>query len=93
MIDGNCDLLTQMLVNLAENAICHTPAGTRIQVELSRSPAGIRGVVRDTGPGIPVEDRQRVFRPFVRLDASRTQSGNGLGLALVNASPRFTRRH
>ncbi|TDR45673.1 signal transduction histidine kinase [Tahibacter aquaticus] len=84
-VEGDRDLLTQMLVNVVENAICHTPSGTRIRVSLARQAEGFVAVVQDTGPGIPVGERERIFRPFVRLDGSRTQVGNGLGLALVKA--------
>ena len=85
VVEGDRDLLTQMLVNIVENAICHTPSGTSIRVSLGLEGGSIVGIVRDTGPGIPVDERERIFRPFVRLDASRSQSGNGLGLALVKA--------
>ena len=45
----------------------------------------------DTGPGIPAEDRERATKRFVRLEASRTQPGNGLGLAMVDAIARLHR--
>jgi signal transduction histidine kinase len=82
---GDRTLLTQMLSNLIENAIHHTPAGTRINLSLSASPEGVVGCVEDTGPGIPAEEHKRVFQRFVRLDSSRTSPGSGLGLSLVAA--------
>jgi signal transduction histidine kinase len=82
---GDRALLTQMLSNLIENAIHHTPAGTRIVVSLDRLDAGIVGCVADNGPGIPCHEHKRVFDRFVRLDSSRTSPGSGLGLALVAA--------
>jgi signal transduction histidine kinase len=82
---GDRTLLTQMLSNLIENAIHHTPAGTRINLSLSASPEGVVGCVEDTGPGIPAAEHKRVFQRFVRLDSSRTSPGSGLGLSLVAA--------
>jgi signal transduction histidine kinase len=84
-IHGDRELLIQMLGNLVENACRHSPPGTRIDVG-----AMVLGDlptlwVQDDGPGIPDNERDRVFRPFYRLDASRTAPGNGLGLSLVAA--------
>lgn len=84
-IRGDRQLLTQMLANLVENTIRHTPAGTGITVSLAPGPDGPVGQVRDTGPGIPEAARQKVFQRFFRLDASRMTPGSGLGLSLVAA--------
>ena len=84
-IRGDRQLLTQMLANLVENTIRHTPAGTEITVSLMPGPAGPVGIVRDTGPGIPEAAREKVFQRFFRLDASRMTPGSGLGLSLVSA--------
>jgi signal transduction histidine kinase len=82
---GDEELLTQMLANLIENAIKHTPAGAAIRLELSDLAEGAKAVVADNGPGIPVAERDRVFEQFYRLDRSRTTPGQGLGLSLVSA--------
>lgn len=82
---GDRALLTQMLSNLIENAIHHTPQGTRIVISLRQEAAGLVACVEDDGPGIPNEHREHVFRRFFRLDSSRSSSGSGLGLALVAA--------
>lgn len=79
------ELLTQMLANLVENAIKHTPAGSTIRLELSDGVERMTAVVVDDGPGIPAEERDRVFEQFYRLDRSRTTPGQGLGLSLVSA--------
>jgi signal transduction histidine kinase len=88
-VDGDPELLTQMLVNLVENALRHTPEGARISVDVRASPEGPRLSVTDDGPGIAPEERGRVFQRFYRLEASRTTPGSGLGLALVDAVARL----
>jgi signal transduction histidine kinase len=82
---GDRELLIQMLANLVENAIRHTPAGTTIALDLKRAPGGLVGRVSDDGSGIPADARSKVFQRFYRLEASRTTPGSGLGLALVAA--------
>jgi signal transduction histidine kinase len=83
-VSGDAELLTQLLVNLVENAVRHTPAGTTIGVSLSsaRNPTL---VVADNGRGIPESERARVFERFHRLEHSRTTPGTGLGLSIVAA--------
>jgi signal transduction histidine kinase/ActR/RegA family two-component response regulator len=84
---GDGRRLKQILVNLLENAVKFTPQGGAIGLEMTGD-AG-RGqvslVVWDNGPGIPVAQLERIFKPFVQLDSSlaRQYSGTGLGLALV----------
>jgi signal transduction histidine kinase len=82
---GEKALLRQMIVNLIENCIQHTPPGTKITVELSKNKSGPYAVIADNGPGIPEWAREKVFRRFFRLDESRQTPGNGLGLSLVAA--------
>ena len=82
---GDRELLTQALVNLVENAIRHSPAGARIEVGLTLAGAGPVLMVSDTGPGIPLEELEHVFRRFYRGEKSRSTPGSGLGFALVKA--------
>ena len=82
---GDDDLLLQMLANLLENALQHTPAGTPISLSLTKMPDGAVAVIADRGQGIPAEFRMKVFERFYSLNSSRTQGGSGLGLALVSA--------
>lgn len=82
---GEPELLTQLLANLVENAVRHTPPGTSIDVTLAATELGPIAVVADNGPGIPAEARDKVFQRFYRLEESRTTPGSGLGLALVAA--------
>ena len=67
----------------------YTPEGGRVQLELLRRGQGPRLVVSDSGPGIPADERDRVFERFYRLDAHRDSAGNGLGLTLVAAVARL----
>lgn len=85
MISGDKTLLGQLLANLIENALRHTPMGTNITVTVSIDPTGARLSVTDNGPGIPADQHQNVLRRLYRLEASRTTSGSGLGLSLVAA--------
>lgn len=84
-IHGDRELLTQMIANLIENPIRHCPPGIAITIELRHEAGATVLCVSDTGPGIPGPEREKVFRRFYRLEASRTTPGSGLGLALVKA--------
>ena len=85
LVEGDEELLTQLLANLIENAINHVPAPGTIAVVLGREGALAHLDVCDDGPGVPEADRTRIFRRLYRLDQSRTTPGSGLGLALVTA--------
>lgn len=82
---GDRRLLTQMVVNLVENAIRHSPPGAHISLEASENRGGVAIRVSDNGPGIRASEREKVLRPFYRLETSRTTEGSGLGLSLVAA--------
>ena len=84
-VQGDQELLTQMIANLIENSIRHCPAGTQITVSLARENGEAVLGVADTGPGIPPSERTKVLQRFYRLEASRTTPGSGYGLALVKA--------
>lgn len=84
-IQGDEELLTQMLANLLENAIQHTQAGSAIRVALQRTTMGLVGSVADNGVGVPEEELERIFQRFYRLARSDSKPGSGLGLALVAA--------
>ncbi len=92
-ISANKQLIGQAIANLIDNAIKYgMPPASRegeITVGLNVSTSAIRIVVGDRGLGIPVADRTRVARRFVRLDRSRTKPGTGLGLSLVAAVARL----
>jgi len=90
-LQGNQQLLAQALVNLLENALKYVPEGGRIDVSVATTPDSVILEVADSGPGIPAEDRERVLRPFFRLERDRSQSGSGLGLSLIAAVMRLHR--
>jgi signal transduction histidine kinase len=84
-IEGDRELLLQLFANLMENAIRHAPQGAHIGLVASPQGESVEVSITDDGPGIPAEMRERVFQRFVRLEASRTTPGNGLGLSLAAA--------
>ncbi len=81
------DRMTQVLGNLLDNALRHTPAGGAVKLAASTAPGIIRITVGDTGPGIPPEDLPHVFERFYRADKSRArdQGGSGLGLPIAKS--------
>jgi hypothetical protein len=82
---GDRRLIQQMLSNLLDNVLAHTPAGTTISVSLKRIDDQTRIVVADDGPGVTPEETANLFQRFTRGQHSRTGNGHGLGLALVAA--------
>lgn len=86
---GNGDELRMLLGNLVDNAVRYTPDGGRIDVRVSAERGVAHLDVIDNGPGIPVEEREKVFERFHRL-AGADQPGSGLGLAIVK---RIAERH
>ena len=79
--------LRQVLTNLLANALRYTPEGSPVEVLVGSGPQGALLAVRDHGPGIPAEQRHKVFERFYRGDSSRNTAlgGSGLGLAIVQA--------
>jgi signal transduction histidine kinase len=86
---GDRELLTQLAANLIDNAIRHTPQGTRILVKAVKDAAGARLIVADDGPGVPAAEHDRIFERFYRLDVARTTPGDGLGLSLGGGDRRI----
>jgi two-component system, OmpR family, sensor kinase len=92
-VEGSPRLLRRLIRNLLENARRYSTG--EISLELSRKPGGTRRLamitVNDRGPGVPPEQRERIFEPFYRLPgASEREGGVGLGLALVRS---ISQRH
>ena len=82
---GDVVALSRALMNLVENAVKYTPRGGRVELSLTASHGDVVLAVQDTGAGIDPADAERVFEPFVRLDASRAQDTGGAGLGLAIA--------
>jgi two-component system sensor histidine kinase QseC len=80
-IRGNADMLTMLLSNLVDNAIHYTPPGGLIRIIIEADGEGVALVVSDDGPGIAIEQQERVFERFYRI-ARQSQPGTGLGLAI-----------
>lgn len=75
--------LKQVLLNLMSNAVKYTPPGGRVWVGWRAAGGGVRIEVGDTGPGLAPQQQERLFQPFERLDAARSNiDGAGIGLAL-----------
>ena len=73
------------MLNLVENAVKYTPAGGKVELSLACADGKAAVAVVDTGPGIDPGDAERVFQPFVRLDAARGRETGGAGLGLAIA--------
>jgi signal transduction histidine kinase len=86
-VEVDPDRMTQVLVNLLDNALRYTPGGGTISLSARRTQEGVAIEVKDTGPGIPPEDLSHLFERFYRGDKSRQreQGGSGLGLAIAKS--------
>jgi len=90
-VEGNPDELHRMVLNLLDNAVRHTPAGSTIELRLSRRGDDAVIEVGDDGPGVPLELREQIFERFVRGEGPADTAlggGSGLGLAIVRAVAR-----
>jgi signal transduction histidine kinase len=83
---GDAEALRMVVGNLVENAGKHAPPGTAVEVVVEQPPGRTRIEVADQGDGVAAGDRERIFAPFIQLDASTTRrlGGVGLGLFLVD---------
>jgi signal transduction histidine kinase len=93
-VEGVPDDLHRLVLNLLENALLHTPAGTPVVASVRGSGEQVRLEVADRGPGVAPEQRERVFERFAhsgaahggaRSGAGNVHGGSGLGLAIVRA--------
>jgi len=86
LVEMDATRISQVVNNLLENSIIHTPEGGSVSVTAGASGDGmLRVAVADTGRGIPSEDLERVFERFFRSDPSRTRATGGVGLGLTIA--------
>ena len=77
--------IQRMIGNLLDNALKFVPPGGKVVLQLEVGEGELYLRIIDNGPGIPEQEKIRIFERFVRLDSSRTRRGNGLGLAMVRA--------
>lgn len=78
-------VLREALTNVLDNAIKYSPRGSTVVLRVARTGDGAVIAVRDQGPGVAAEHRERVFDRFYRVDESRTRNGGGAGLGLAIA--------
>jgi signal transduction histidine kinase len=81
-VSGDGDRLQQVVMNLIENAVRHSPAGSPVAITATRANGSVRLEVSDAGSGIADGDSDRIFERFYRADTARTSSGGGAGLGL-----------
>ena len=85
LVDADADRIAQVLTNLLDNALRHTPPGGRVALMADRAGAAIRIVVADDGEGIPADHLPHIFDRFYRVDTARDRAhgGSGVGLAIA----------
>jgi signal transduction histidine kinase len=83
-VAGDTDLLQTMIDNLVRNAVAHSPPGSSVAIDSGREGRAHWIAVRDRGPGIPADQRERVFERFVQVKREGEGArGTGLGLAIA----------
>ena len=84
-VHGDAEDLSELFLNLLDNAVKYTPSGGRVRVRARAENQHILVEVADTGEGIPPDDLPHIFEPFYRVDKARSRriGGSGLGLAIV----------
>jgi two-component system sensor histidine kinase KdpD len=83
LVQGRPESLRRVFTNLIENAFKHGGGDVRVAAVANSDGQHIEIAVRDSGPGVPTEDRDRIFERFWRLDKNRQAPGIGLGLSIV----------
>jgi signal transduction histidine kinase len=86
-VNADSDRLIEILLNLFDNAMRHTPEGGKIRVTAAQAGRFVRVSISDTGTGISADDSGHIFDRFYRVDTSRSKEtgGSGLGLSIVRA--------
>jgi two-component system sensor histidine kinase KdpD len=84
-LEVDIEMMEQVFGNLLENALRFAPPGSEILVSARRVGDGVVVRVADHGPGVPSDERERIFEEFARVDARPDATGTGLGLAIARA--------
>jgi two-component system OmpR family sensor kinase len=86
-VQGDAGALRRAVLNLVENGVKYTSGGGRVEISVAEEGDSVAIAVEDTGPGIDAADTERIFEPFVRLDAARAREtgGSGLGLSIARS--------
>jgi signal transduction histidine kinase len=87
---GDSTRISEIVNNVVSNAIRYTPPGGRVEIDCRRADGTLTLSVTDSGPGIAAADKERIFEPGYRGEASVGTAGSGLGLALAK---RFATEH
>jgi signal transduction histidine kinase len=77
------DALRHVVLNLIDNAVKYGPIGQTVRVRVFREHDSVAIAVEDQGPGIPADERERIWRPFTRGETARDTGGSGIGLTIV----------
>ncbi len=85
LLDADPERVHQVVANLLENAVRHSPVGATVHLTAAGGSGSVRLEVADAGPGIPEDEAGRVFERFYRADAARASSDGGAGLGLAIA--------
>jgi signal transduction histidine kinase len=83
--EGDPQRVHQVVANLLDNAVRHSPPGGTVELRASRDKAGVTIEVSDEGPGIDEQERSKVFERFYRADSARSTNDGGAGLGLAIA--------
>ena len=84
IVEGDGQLLRQLISNLVDNAIKFNRPGGRVAISVSAEPANVTVTVADTGVGVPPEHIEHIFERFYQADSARCSAGSGLGLSICH---------
>jgi len=89
VIPGDEDLMREAISNLVDNAIKFTPDGGAVRIEAGKRDGRPFVSISDTGPGVPPQERAKIFHRFYRIEREGRPSGHGIGLSIADAIARL----